>query len=115
MGTMRFFNRSQQAGPMGRVIHRTDGKDLLDLYPWIGEEYEKSEPLDLKAGDATIHDWMTVHAAPANTTEQPRWVYVNSLFPADTLFTGAQQRRTDGLDLKVNEVFDHPRFPVVYP
>jgi ectoine hydroxylase-related dioxygenase (phytanoyl-CoA dioxygenase family) len=100
---------------MGRVIHRTDGKDLLDLFPWIEDEYELSAPNHLKPGDATIHDWMTVHAAPENSTDEPRWVYTDSLFPADTLFTGAQQRRTDGLDLKVNEVFDHPRFPLVYP
>jgi hypothetical protein len=114
-GTMRFLNGSHKLGPMGRVIHRTDGKDLLDLFPWIEDEYELSAPNHLKPGDATIHDWMTVHAAPENSTDEPRWVYTDSLFPADTLFTGAQQRRTDGLDLKVNEVFDHPRFPLVYP
>jgi hypothetical protein len=31
--------------------------------------------------------------------------------PADALYTGAQQRRTDGLGLKVNEPIEHPRFP----
>lgn len=113
MGAMRFLSGSHGVGPMGRVIHRTDGKDLLDLYPFIAEEYAISEPLSLKAGDATVHDWMTVHAAPQNDTEQPRWAYVDSLFPADTLFTGAQQRRTDGLGLTVNETFDHPRFPLI--
>lgn len=113
MGTMRFLNGSHQAGPMGRVIHRTDGKDLLDLYPWIGEQHTISEPLHLQPGDATVHDWMTVHAAPANETDAPRWAYTNSLFPAETLFTGAQQRRTDGLDLKINEPLEHPRFPVL--
>jgi Phytanoyl-CoA dioxygenase (PhyH) len=113
MGTMRFLNGSHRIGPMGRVIHRTDGKDLLDLYPWIAEEHEVSPPLTLKAGDATVHDWMTVHAAPPNDTSQPRWAYTDSLFPAETLFTGAQQRRTDGLELKINEPLDHPRFPVL--
>jgi Phytanoyl-CoA dioxygenase (PhyH) len=113
MGTMRFLNGSHKLGPMGRVIHRTDGKDLLDLYPWIGDEHEISEPLHLKPGDATAHDWTTVHAAPPNQTDQPRWAYTDSLFPAETLFTGAQQRRTDGLELKVNEPLEHPRFPVL--
>jgi ectoine hydroxylase-related dioxygenase (phytanoyl-CoA dioxygenase family) len=112
-GTMRFLSGSQGVGPMGRVIHRTDGKDLLDLYPWIRDEYELSPELHLRPGDATIHDWMTVHAAPENTTDQPRWAYVNSLFPADTLYTGAQQRRTDGLELTVNQPLEHPRFPVL--
>jgi ectoine hydroxylase-related dioxygenase (phytanoyl-CoA dioxygenase family) len=113
MGTMRFLSGSHRAGPMGRVIHRTDGKDLLDLYPWIAEEYEVSPPLSLKAGDATIHDWMIVHAAPPNETDTPRWAYTNAMFPADALYTGAQQRRTDGLDLKVNEPFEHPRFALL--
>jgi hypothetical protein len=113
MGTMRFLSGSRGLGPMGRVIHRTDGRDLLDLYPWIGEEHEVSEALTLQPGDATVHDWLTVHAAPSNDSDQPRWVYVDSLFPADTLYTGAQQRRTDGLGLTVNGEFDHPRFPAI--
>ena len=113
MGTMRFLSGSRRLGPMGRVIHRTDGQDLLDLFPWIAEEHEVSPPLRLAAGDATVHDWLTAHAAPPNDTEQPRWTYVCGMFPADTLFTGAQQRRSDGLDLKVNEPFDHPRFPLL--
>jgi ectoine hydroxylase-related dioxygenase (phytanoyl-CoA dioxygenase family) len=113
MGTMRFLSGSKRVGPMGRVIHRTDGQDLLDLYPWIGDEYAVSEPLHLRPGDATVHDWMTVHAAPENATDQPRWAYINSMFPADTLFTGAQQRRTDGLGLTVNQTLEHPRFPII--
>ena len=112
-GTMRFLNGSHRLGPMGRVIHRTDGQDLVDLYLWVADEHEISEPLHLKPGDATIHDWMTVHMAPDNGTSEPRWAYTDSLFPAETLFTGAQQRRTDGLGLTINEPFDHPRFPVL--
>jgi Phytanoyl-CoA dioxygenase (PhyH) len=113
MGTMRFLSGSHRLGPMGRVIHRTDGVDLLDLYPWIADEFDVSEPLHLQPGDATVHNLLTVHAAPENSTDVPRWSYLTSMFPADALFTGAQQRRTDGLGLKLNEVFDHPRFPLL--
>ena len=113
MGTMRFHSGSQRLGPMGRVIHRTDGKDLLDLFPWIGDEYDVSEALTLEPGDATVQDWLTVHAASSNDSDQPRWGYTNSLFPADTLYTGAPQRRTEGLELSVNQEFDHPRFPII--
>jgi ectoine hydroxylase-related dioxygenase (phytanoyl-CoA dioxygenase family) len=113
MGTMRFLNGSHKIGPMGRVIHRTDGVDLLDLYPWIADQFEVSAPLHLKPGDATAHNLLTVHAAPQNDTDQPRWSYLTSMFPADTLFTGAQQRRTDDIELTINQPFDHPRFPLL--
>jgi ectoine hydroxylase-related dioxygenase (phytanoyl-CoA dioxygenase family) len=113
MGTMRFLTGSHRAGPMGRVIHRTDGVDLLDLAPWLFDEYEVSAPMHLKPGDATVHNLLTVHAAPENATDQPRWSYLTSMFPADTLYTGAQQRRTDEIELTVNQPFDHPRFPLL--
>jgi ectoine hydroxylase-related dioxygenase (phytanoyl-CoA dioxygenase family) len=113
MGSMRFLNGSHRAGPMGRVIQRTDGIDLLDMYPELAEEYEISEPLHLAAGDATVHNLCTIHYAAQNDTQDPRWAYVTGMFPADVLYTGAQQRRTDDLDLKVNEPYDHPRFPLL--
>ena len=72
-----------------------------------------SPPLHLHAGDATVHCAMTPHRAPANETSAPRWVYSVSVFPADTLYTGAPQAFTDGLGLAVNEPFDHPRFPLL--
>jgi hypothetical protein len=113
MGALRFLSGSHRLGPMGRVVHRTDGLDLLDLYPTLAEELPMSEPLHLAPGDATVHSLMTVHYAPENVTDKLRWAYLSSLFPADTLFTGAQQRRTDGLGLTVNQPFDHPLFPEI--
>ena len=80
---MRFLNGSHKLGPMGRVIHRTDGVDFLDLYPWMFDEFELSEPMHLKPGDATAHNLLTVHAAPENQTSDPRWSYLTSMFPAD--------------------------------
>ena len=95
MGTMRFVNGSHLWGPHGRVIHRTDGKDTLDLLPaHLRARVEFSPPRDMKAGDATIHDDLTIHSAPPNTTDQPRWAYSIMGFPADTLFTNGPQRRT---------------------
>jgi ectoine hydroxylase-related dioxygenase (phytanoyl-CoA dioxygenase family) len=113
MGTMRFLSGSHQLGPMGRFIHRTDGVDMLDEYPWIAEEFEVSPPMHLKPGDATAHNLLTVHAAPENSTDIPRWSYLTSMFSSEALYTGAQQRRTDDLELTVNQPFDHPRFPLL--
>jgi len=39
--------------------------------------------------------------------------YTDWLFPADTLSTGAPQRRTDRLELNVSQEFDHPCFLVI--
>lgn len=113
-GPMRFVNGSHLWGPLGRVIGREDGLDTLDILPeFLRDRIELSPEHHLKAGDATIHNDMTIHSAPVNATQDPRWVYALSAFPADTLFTGCPQRRTDGLDLALNRPLDHPNFPVL--
>lgn len=112
-GSLRFYTGSHRMGPIGRVIQRTDGKDTLDDYPEITEQYECSPPLDLKAGDATVHNLMTVHSAGANHSDSPRWVYLHTMFPADALYTGADQRRTNDLGLEINGPFEHENFPLM--
>jgi hypothetical protein len=111
-GSMRFVTGSHRLGPLGRVIH-LEGVDTLSLHPWIEKEYELSPPLHLQVGDATVHDAATIHFAPENRTDSPRWVYVVSFLPADTLYTGAPQRRTDDLGLVVNQPLEHTKFPVL--
>jgi ectoine hydroxylase-related dioxygenase (phytanoyl-CoA dioxygenase family) len=112
-GTMRFLSGSHDSGPWGRFVHRTDGVDLLDAFPELRERFELSPPLHLRPGDATVHDRNTIHSAPPNATDEPRWVYSQGYFPADALYTGAPNRRMDGLGLKVNEPFDNPKFPLI--
>jgi hypothetical protein len=112
-GTMRFLNGSHGSGPWGRYIHRTDGVDLVDDNPWVREMFDISPPLHLKPGDATVHDRNLIHCAPENTTATPRWVYLVGYFPADALYTGANNRRMDGLGLEVNKPLDHPKFPLL--
>ena len=50
-----------------------------------------------------------------DTTDRERWAYIFSYFPADTLYTGAQNHNFDGIGLQPNRVIEHPRFPQVYP
>ena len=114
MGPMRFVNGSHLWGPQGRVIARTDGKDTMDILPpFLREQVVISPEFGLKAGDATVHNDLTIHSAPPNQTEKPRWAFTMSAFPADTLFTGCPQRRTDDLGLALNQPLDHPNFPVL--
>ena len=111
-GSMRFISGSHRAGPLGRISHE-NGPDLLDRNPHLLTEFALSEPLHMAPGDATCHHSLMVHSAPVNTTDQVRWAYTVSYFPADTCYTGAPSTGTDGLNLRVGDEFDHPLFPIV--
>ena len=112
-GAMRFLNGSHRAGLFGRFSNRTDGVSLIDENPWLLDRYEISPPLDLRPGDATVHDFAVVHYAPANTTDSPRWVYLTQWIPAAALYTGAPNHRTVGLGLEIDKPLQHERFPVI--
>lgn len=111
MGTLRFLNGSHRAGLFGRYLNRRDGVSLLDEHPWVRERFELSPVLDLRAGDATVHDFAIVHYAQENATSVPRWTYTTQWIPASARYTGAPHHRTDGLGLAIDQPLDHPRFP----
>ena len=111
MGSLRFYDRSHVYGVLGRSFARP-GDDALTQHPWLAE-LELSPPLDLRAGDATIHSALIIHGAAANEQDQPRLSYAWTYFDAQTKYTGSPFTQTDGLGLTVNEVFDHPDFPLI--
>ena len=116
-GSMRFLTASHHAGPLGRFGRRADGtertEDVVDTYPEVSTRYPVSAPLNLRVGDVTVHDALTVHSAPENETDSIRWVYSITWFPAETLYTGAYSYHTNGLGLEVDQPFDDLHFPVV--
>jgi ectoine hydroxylase-related dioxygenase (phytanoyl-CoA dioxygenase family) len=111
MGSLRFYSGSHQYGTLGRSFVR-DGDDALSTHPWL-TSLSLSPPLDLAAGDATVHSSLVIHGAPANQRDMPRLSFTATYFDADTLYTGAAYGQTDGLGLAVNRPFDHPAFPLV--
>ncbi|KAB2345090.1 phytanoyl-CoA dioxygenase family protein [Actinomadura rudentiformis] len=111
MGALRFYNGSHLYGSLGRSFVREDD-DALSQHPWL-ETLELSEPIDLEAGDATMHSSLVIHGAPANRRDSPRLSFTATYFDANALYTGAAYGQTDGLGLEVNKPFDHPMFPVV--
>jgi hypothetical protein len=111
MGPLRFYSGSHRHGILGRSFVR-EGDDALSQHPWVGE-LESSPPFDLAAGDATVHSALVVHAAPGNRHTSRRLSYAVTYFDAGALYTGAPFPQTDGLGLRVNEPFDHPRFPLL--
>jgi hypothetical protein len=106
-GSLRFLTGSYAEGLAGWA------EDLSTERPDLFERYEMSPPLHMHPGDATIHHSYTIHGAPANATEQPRWTYIISYFPSDVRYTGAPNPEHDGLGLPVGEPIDHDRFRVV--
>ncbi len=128
-GSMRFLSGAHAEGPLG-WDNKEKGQETLDLaatYPWLEERYQWSPPLDMKAGDATCHGLLTVHQAPANVTNEPRWSYIAMYIPDDTKYVGnpdVPQLRmgypphldglTDANGVAPGTTFDHPRFPVVW-
>lgn len=113
MGTMQFLSRSHRAGMLGRYFNRRDDVTLIDEHPWVLDEYEMSPPISLKAGDATVHDMNVIHAAPANSSNTPRWVYSTLWLPVSARYTGASNHRTDPLGLTLDMPMDHPKFPII--
>jgi len=111
MGSLRFYDRSHRYGPLGRSFVR-ERDAMVEQHPWV-EDLEVSPPLDLKAGDATIHSALTVHGAAPNVHTSPRLSFAWTYFDAATLYTGSPFKQTDDLGLTINEVFDHPDFPIV--
>ncbi|MBC6459476.1 phytanoyl-CoA dioxygenase family protein [Actinomadura sp. HBU206391] len=111
MGSLRFYNRSHLHGTLGRSFVR-DGDDAPSQHPWL-TALELSPPLDLAAGDATVHSSLVVHGAPANRRDEPRLSFTATYFDAAALYTGAPYGQTDDLGLEVNRPFEHPRFPLV--
>ena len=110
-GTMQFLSGSHREGCLGRT--RAQGKGVKEYYPELLERYELSPPLDLKAGDATVHSNMTVHGAGFNRTDRPRWAYTVLMNPADARWNGAPAEAYDTTHMKVHQELDEERFPVL--
>jgi hypothetical protein len=114
-GAMRFHNGSHKGGPLGKM-GLIDGPELPVYYPELADQYPLSDPIDLAAGDATIHTGLVVHGAPENTTDRPRWALIASYHPADTCYTGAPHHifKPD-MGLEVGKPIKHELFPPIYP
>ena len=106
-GSMRFLSGSHREGLMGPTANIFEG------YPKLREIYEFSPPVVLQPGDATIHDWRTVHGGPENGTDRARWAYIVGLFPADCRYTGMSSPHFNDLGLEPGKVVDHPKLPLL--
>jgi Phytanoyl-CoA dioxygenase (PhyH) len=115
-GALRYLSGSHRWGVLGRALG-DPADDLLHQYPEL-DALPRSPVVPLYRGDALVHHGLTVHSAPANASDRIRWAYTVVLFQADARFTGVPwpSRLADTMGaLQVNEPFDHPLTPVVWP
>lgn len=115
-GSMRFYSGSHKLGPLGLPAPVKEGevrKSLFETYPYIEERCPLSPPLDMQPGDATCHHMFTIHSAPENQTDTPRWAYITTYFPTDTLYTGEAIHGHNVGGLEKGKPFEHPYYPVV--
>jgi hypothetical protein len=98
-GAMRFLDGSHREGSLGPP------GGLLARYPKLLDVYQLSPPFHYQPGDATVHNSYTIHGTPPNLTDKPRWSYVPTYIPADSVMTE---------DTGVGLTDEEERFPLVY-
>lgn len=110
-GAMRFVTGSHREGPLG-MLH--EEQDVLQRYPKLRDIYEISPPLHYRPGDATVHHCGTIHGAPENTTNEPRWSYVIGYLSGDIRYTGAPFNEAASMSLQPGDLFTDQQFPIVF-
>ena len=120
MGLPRWIDRSHMLGALGNMVK--DGKlrcELLDVYPEL-RDMPVTQPVAFEPGDATSHAMYTVHEAPANAADRPRWTLILNYVPSDTIYTGVQTGSQASLKkiakagLVAGEPFGGPLYPRVF-
>jgi hypothetical protein len=112
-GTMRFISPDKTTDEV-RAICKEYASDPEASYPILEKLGVLSPPVSLKAGDATIHASGTLHSAPPNTSDTPRWGYFISLFPSTSVYSGNSHWALDQVEgLTPGGPFVEARFPVL--
>jgi hypothetical protein len=120
MGTVRYLDRSHQLGSLGTLSkesHLQDGH--FDVYPELRELTITESPA-LEPGDAAAHAMYTMHDAPINYTDRPRWAFLVRYLPSDTIYTGAitnaqaTLRKIQRAGLVPGDPFGGPEYPLVW-
>jgi ectoine hydroxylase-related dioxygenase (phytanoyl-CoA dioxygenase family) len=115
MGAMRFVPGSHRLGPLGRfdLVGREHDWDET-LRPEDLELVSDPVTQPLLAGEATVHDGLTLHGAGKNLSDRPRRGWTIIFMPSETRWTGGlhphADNNIDGMVLGDN--WTDPRFRV---
>lgn len=117
VGPLRFVPRSHRLGPLGKIdiaSHEFTVGELLrdDDLELVGEPV----CVPLRAGEATLHDGLTLHGSPENVSDRDRRAWTVVFIPAATLWTGAPHPNAalneilNAGGMAPNSPYDHPQF-----
>ena len=120
MGLPRYVDRSHALGALGNMNRGgyVEG-DLFDVYPEL-HTMPLTEPVEFQPGDAIAHAMYTLHHAPSNEGDRPRWAFLIRYVPSDTVYTGAVTgtqatlRKITRAGLEPGELFGGPEYPLVF-
>ncbi|HET6954153.1 MAG TPA: phytanoyl-CoA dioxygenase family protein [Acidimicrobiales bacterium] len=120
MGTPRYVDRSHHLGPLGNMNRGGELQgSLFDVYPEL-REMTVTAPMELRPGDAAAHAMYTLHDAPANEGDRPRWAFLVRYLASDTIYTAAKTnsqatlRKITQAGLVAGEPFGGPQYPRVF-
>ncbi|MCA9417918.1 MAG: phytanoyl-CoA dioxygenase family protein, partial [Candidatus Omnitrophica bacterium] len=84
-GCMKVIPTSHEGYP-DLEMRKTDGRDLLGVEVQVTAELEeRAAPVELKAGDLSIHDSFILHGSDANTSDRRRAGYTMRYANANTV------------------------------
>jgi Phytanoyl-CoA dioxygenase (PhyH) len=112
MGSMQHLTGSHVEPPIGNVQYTKD-QTLETERPDLLEKYELSPAHHFHPGDVLAHNPLTLHYAPANETDNLRWVYTSYRIPARSLYNGIPNPRLDEFGFELWKPHEHPKFPIV--
>lgn len=115
MGAMRFVPGSHRLGPLGRfdLVGREHEWDET-LRPEDRELVSEPVTQPLTAGEATVHDGLTLHGAGENLSDRPRRGWTMIFMPAETRWTGGPHPHVDNniAGMVLGDTWTDPRFRV---
>jgi ectoine hydroxylase-related dioxygenase (phytanoyl-CoA dioxygenase family) len=115
MGAMRFVPGSHRLGPLGRfdLVGRDHDWDET-LRPEDLELVSDPVTQPLAAGEATVHDGLTLHGAGENHSDRPRRGWTMIFMPAETRWTGGPHPHVDNnIDgMVLGDTWTDPRFGI---